>query len=386
MNIAITGLGAVSACGLNLKETMVNFSLGKRQAGEVTLFKTDLKYPVFEAKRFIPEDNKYMRTLSLAFCAIKEAIIEANLTDFSMIRLGICLGTTVASQLNDVDFYKEYRKNGSAPVDAAKRFLESNLALAVKDYFHINTKFCCTLVNACSSGTDAIGLATSWLRNDYCDIAIAGGADELNRVPLDGFNSLGVVSNSLCTPFDRDRSGLNLGEGSGIVILEKEESALKRNRTLDLFFKGYGLAADGHHLTAPHPEGRGLERALDFAMHQADIKVDEVAFINAHGTATRDNDKVEGRVFRKVFGENIKFVSTKGFTGHTLGAAGGLEAVFTCLGLRYGWIPKNVGFTHMDEQIGIAPVGVKTDIKGRYAISTSLAFGGNNSVLVIARN
>ena len=386
MNIVITGLGAVSACGLNLKETIENFSLGIRKAGKVTLFKTDLLYPVFEAKGFIPENNKCMRTLSLAFCAIKEAIVEANLADFSGMRLGICLGTTVASQLNDIDFYKAYRKNGRAPTQSAKRFLESNLAQAVKDYFHINTKFCSTVVNACSSGTDAIGLGASWLRSDYCDIVIAGGADELNRVPLDGFGSLGVVSNSLCAPFDRDRSGLNLGEGSGIVILEKEDIARKRGRKPDLFLKGYGLAADGYHLTAPHPEGRGLERALDFAMRQAGAKVDQVAFINAHGTATKDNDKVEGKVFRKVFGEKIKFVSTKGFTGHTLGAAGGLEAVFVCLSLRFGWIPKSAGFITLDEQIGIAPVNKKTDINARFAISTSLAFGGNNSALVIARN
>jgi len=121
-------------------------------------------------------------------------------------------------------------------------------------------------------------------------------------------------------------------------------------------------------------------------MDEAGIKPSQVAFVNAHGTATKDNDKVEGMVLAKVFGKKIKFLSTKGFTGHTLGAAGGLEAVFTALGLREGWIPANAGFLNPDEEIGIAPVNQKTEIKGNYAISTSLAFGGNNSALVISRN
>lgn len=385
-NIAITGLGSISACGNNVGETLENFACGKRSAGEVSLFKTELKYPVFEVKNFSNKDNSVMRTLNLAFQALEEAISGAGLDDLSGYRVGVCLGTTVASQLNDMDFYKIYREKGSAPLEAARRFLDSNLAQAVADFLKIKTKFCTTVVNACSSGTDAIGVGLSWLRNDYCDIVIAGGADELNRVPFDGFVSLGVVSNSLCAPFDRGRSGLNLGEGAGIVILEKESIALKRGRKPDLFLKGYGSAADGYHLTAPHPEGRGLEKALEVALVDAGIKADEAAFVNAHGTATKDNDRVEGIVLKKVFGAKLRFLSTKGFTGHTLGAAGGLEAVFSALALRQGWIPASSGFINQDEEIGIAPVRQKTEIKGRYAVSTSLAFGGNNSALVISRN
>jgi 3-oxoacyl-(acyl-carrier-protein) synthase len=385
-NIAITGLGSISACGNNTEETLESFSSGKRSAGPVSLFKTELKYPVFEVKNFFNKDISVMRTLNLAFQALAEAVSDASLEDLSGYRVGICLGTTVASQLNDIDFYKTYREKGSAPLERAKRFLNSNLAQAVVDFLKIKTKFCCTVVNACSSGTDAIGLGLSWLRNDYCDIVIAGGADELNRVPFDGFVSLGVVSNSLSLPFDRERSGLNLGEGAGIVILEKESIALRRGRKPDLFLKGYGLAADGYHLTAPHPEGKGLEKALKIALSEAGINVGGVAFVNAHGTATKDNDKVEGVVLKKVFGPKLKFLSTKGFTGHTLGAAGGLEAVFSALALRQGWIPASSGFINQDDEIGISPVQQKTEIKGSHAVSTSLAFGGNNSALVISRN
>lgn len=328
-----------------------------------------------------------MRSLSLAFTATQEAIATAGYDHgFDNLRVGICLGTTVASQLNDTDFYQQYRSQGTAPMNSVDRFLKSNLAQALGQFLKIRTNFCTTIVNACSSGTDAIGVGLSWLRNDYCDLVIAGGADELNRVPLDGFGSLSVVSKSLCTPFDRDRTGLNLGEGAGIIILEKSTIALNRGKTPTLLLKGYGLAADAYHLTAPRPDGSGLEQALAQALSQANIHPQDVTFVNAHGTATKDNDLVEGKVLARVFGQKIKFLSTKGFTGHTLGAAGGLEAVFTCLGLREGWIPASPGFQNLDPEIGIAPVNQKTQIKGNCAISTSLAFGGNNSALVISKN
>jgi 3-oxoacyl-[acyl-carrier-protein] synthase II len=385
-NIVITGMGCVSACGSGAQETLENFSSGKRFAGPVTLFKTDLSWPVFEVKNFISSDNSSMRTVNLAFQAAKEALEDAQLSDLANFRVGVCLGTTVASQLNDLDFYRVFRQKGNAPLDSVERFLNGNLALKVAKFAGVRTHLCVSVVNACSSGTDAIGVGLSWLRNDYCDIVIAGGADELNRVPYDGFGSLGVLSKNLCAPFDRNRSGLNLGEGAGIIILEQEGVARKRGRKSELFLKGYGLAGDAYHLTAPRPDGSGLEDALCRALKDAGVSAKEIDFINAHGTATRDNDKVEGKTLSRIFGPRIKFLSTKGFTGHTLGAAGGLEAVFTCLGLRQGWIPASAGFKNLDEEIGVTPVNQKTELKGNYAVSTSLAFGGNNSALVIARN
>jgi len=239
--------------------------------------------------------------------------------------------------------------------------------------------------NACSSGTDAIGVALSWLRNDYCDIALAGGADELSRIPLAGFSALGVISDDLCAPFDRNRRGLNLGEGAGILVMEKESLARKRGLKPDLFLGGYGLSADAYHLAAPHPEGLGLEQALIRALTEAGIKPKEVGFVNAHGTATPDNDKVEGKTLVKFFGPEIKVLSTKGFTGHTLGAAGGLEAVFTVAGLKEGWLPRSIGFVNKDDEIPLVPLTRRTQINSGYAVSTSLAFGGNNSALVFCR-
>jgi 3-oxoacyl-(acyl-carrier-protein) synthase len=189
----------------------------------------------------------------------------------------------------------------------------------------------------------------------------------------------------LCAPFDRDRQGLNLGEGAGVLVLEKKSIALQRGRSSDLFLGGYGSLSDAYHLTAPSPDGVGLKASLRTALDEAGITPQEVAFVNAHGTGTADNDQVEGTVLAEVFGAGLKMLSTKGYTGHTLGAAGGLEAVFTAAGLREGWIPASAGFLNRDEAIPLAPVREKTPVCGRYAVSTSLAFGGNNAAIVIGR-
>ncbi|MBU0478630.1 beta-ketoacyl-[acyl-carrier-protein] synthase family protein [bacterium] len=362
-------MGAISAAGANLAETLDTF-----QRGQVN------KKPVFEHR---------MSTLNLALCAVDEALNDAELKkDIEHFRVGVCLGTTVASQLNDVEFYRSYRSTGEAPMDSVDRFLKGNLSQAVANTIGAKGPRV-TVVNACSSGADAIGVALSWLRNGECDIAIAGGADELNRIPICGFRALGIVSESLCAPFDRGRKGLNLGEGAGILVLERETCARKRGNASGnaprLYLAGYGASADAYHLTAPRPDGTGLEAAIQRALSESHISSQDVCFVNAHGTATHDNDKVEGMVLSRVFGKDIKVLSTKGFTGHTLGGAGGLEAVFTGAALLEGWIPASAGFVNQDDEIPITPVREKTSIHGSFALSTSLAFGGNNAAIVIGR-
>ncbi len=381
--ILVTGMGVISATGRNLTETLDSFSRGRRNSGRVSLFETPLPYPVFEVGQ-IP-DKFYLegrRTLSLALCAVDEAMDGAQLKgDLSEFRIGVCLGTTVASQLNDIEFYRSYRNTGTAPMTAVDRYVKGNPAEFVSGRIGANGP-ALTVVNACSSGTDAIGVALSWLKAGLCDIAIAGGADELNRIPLCGFGSLSVVSPELCAPCDRDRKGLNLGEGAGVLILETEGAASKRGVTSNLYLAGYGSANDAYHLTAPKPDGTGLRAAIGEALVDSGIGCEAVSFVNAHGTGTLDNDKVEGRVLGEVFGAGIKVLSTKGYTGHTLGAAGGMEAVFTVAGLKAGWIPASAGFVNADENIPVTPVREKTEISGHYAMSTSLAFGGNNAALI----
>ena len=226
----------------------------------------------------------------------------------------------------------------------------------------------------------------SWLKAGDCDIVIVGGADELNLVPLTGFRSLGILSDEPCKPFDKTRCGLNLGEGAGALVLERMDTAEKRGLCPDLTCKGYGTFADAYHLTAPRPDGSSLEAAIMRALKEADAGPEDVSFVNAHGTSTANNDLVEGTTLARVFGADLKFYSSKGYTGHTLGAAGAIEAVFTCLGMRSGWIPKSLGFCETDDDIKIQPVTQLTEIESTLAISTSLAFGGNNSAIAIGKS
>lgn len=380
--VLITGMGAVSAAGIGIAETLSAFERPRKQPAPVQRFETSFSLPVFEIEAFpIPSGLEKMRTHALALAAVREALEAAGSPDLTRLRVGTALGTTVASQLNDLEFYTAWRDEHAAPMDAVDRFLAGNLAEWVARELGVEGP-AITVVNACSSGADAIGAAIGWLQSGLCDIAIAGGADELNRVPLAGFNSLGVASSEPCMPFDKNRSGLNLGEGAGVLVLETESAATARGTESNLVLAGYGSAVDAHHLTAPHPEGRGLRRAVFQALEKADVSADQIAFINAHGTSTRENDKIEGATLKDLFGDT-PILSTKGYTGHTLGAAGGIEAVFTALGLREGWVPASAGFQTLDEEIGFFPILGKTNINGSYALSTSLAFGGSNAAIVI---
>jgi len=187
-----------------------------------------------------------------------------------------------------------------------------------------------------------------------------------------------------CKPFDRDRKGLNLGEGSAILVLESERCRQGRSRRARSFLLGYGSACDAYHQTAPEPEGAGLRRAIAEALGCLGKAPGDVAFVNAHGTGTGENDRVESRALAAVL-PGVPFLSTKGYTGHCLGAAGTIEAAFTVACLEQGRIPANIGFTNQDPELGGAPVAEATAITGTIALSESLAFGGNNAVVLLGK-
>ena len=382
----ISGMGAISSPGVTTAESLASFRAARSRPGRLSLFESALDHPVFEVSGLVAAHpyTDGVRTLELASHAVREALADAAL-DPSLLaraRVGVCLGTTVASQLNDLEFYRSFKTTGTAPMAPVMRYLKGNLAEAVAANIGIQA-IAATVTNACSSGADAIALGAQWIDAGLCDIVLAGGADELNRVPLCGFHALGLSSPLPCMPFDRRRSGLNLGEGAGVVVLESRKHARSRGHKPGLALYGHGTACDAHHLTAPHPGGRGLLAALGRSLDVAGLRPGDIAFVNAHGTGTQDNDLVEGQALAAAFGPSLRVLSTKGYTGHTLGAAGGLEAVFTGLALREGWLPPSIGFGEQDERIPITPLREHTKIHGHFAISTSLAFGGNNTALLI---
>jgi len=389
-SVVITGAGCLCGAGGTLGECMDSMFTGKRNPEPPKRFAAThaAPYPVFEVSDdAIPgsfRGSSYISfTGKLALAAAREAMADAGLDDQALKgkRVGVCVGTTVGSSMNNEVFYGEYYRKEVPDMKPIVRFLRSNPADLIARQFGLSGP-CQTVVNACSSGTDAIGIGASWIESGLCDAVIAGGADELCHVTYNGFISLLIADDSPCRPFDRDRKGLNLGEGAAMLILESEDFRRQRRKAPRARFLGYASASDGHHLTAPHPEGEGLKRALLEALRFAKREPGDIAFVNAHGTATSDNDKVEGRVLRELL-PGVPFFSTKGYTGHTLGAAGAIEAAFTVACLERGMVPGSAGFENPDPQIDLSPVAAVTRIAGHTAVSQSLAFGGSNGVLVV---
>ncbi len=393
VNCVVTGLGCICSAGDSLCKVMESIYSGIRNPGAPKRIQVDLnrEYPAFEVASDLDNHEEIKetgaaRTTKLALLATCEALKQSKIGREELLRfsVGVCIGSTVGCTLNNEPFYRDYRKNKKPGMDAITRYLNNNTARYLADELDLNGPVA-TVANACSSGTDAIGLGKLWLENDLCDIVIAGGADELSRIVYLGFISLLITSTEPCRPFDRNRNGLNLGEGAGIVILEKSKTARRRGAPALAGAIGYGCSADAYHPTAPHPEGKGLARAINQALHQADISVDEIGFVNAHGTSTLDNDRVEGRTIASLISEDVPVVSTKGYTGHTLGASGGIEAVLTVQGLCDQRLPQTLGFQEGDPDCIICPTTENIDIRAETALSNSLAFGGNNSSLLFCR-
>ena len=389
--VYITGMGCISAAGLTVEANLVTLDAGRRAPEPPVLFPAEKRAPVFMCA--MPETENLAslpgampphglsRTTTLALLASLEALRNASLTceELAALRVGVCLGTSVGTSLEFFDYYKDHHEGRQAPSDIIHTYLNSNPSLALAHFFALRGPVQ-TIANACSSGADAIGMGAEWIRGGLCDVVICGGSDALSQIIYYGFGSLQLLSPEPCRPFDARRQGLNLGEGAGIMVLEAE-SRLGGKKAVGRI-RGYGTATDAHHLTAPHPEARGLKKALAQALAQADAAVADIAFINAHGTATKTNDAAEGLFFRTEL-PNVPFVATKGCTGHTLGAAGAIEAIFALAHLNRKRLPASPGFLESDPETGVSPVSAPTVVADGLAMSQSLAFGGNNSILLM---
>ncbi len=380
--VPITGLGCICALGGTLDACMEGLFSGSRDPRPPSRFTTThpIAYPVFEVLAF-KDVPGMLRTSALGLRAAREALEDAGLEQGVLdgLRVGVCMGTTVGSALNDEAFCRAHRAGEDPDMAPMARILNSNPAAVIARAFGFRGP-CQTVVNACSSGTDAIGLGASWIQAGLCDLVLAGGADELGRVTYNGFIALKITDPAPCKPFDLNRKGLNLGEGAAVLVLESQRSRSIRGGRARSFVVGYGSACDAYHQTAPRPDGAGLKRAIAEALGSTPASA--LAFVNAHGTGTPDNDRVESHVLAEVL-PGVPFLSTKGYTGHTLGAAGAIEAAFTVACLEQGRIPANVGFETPDLGQGAGPVGCITVTEGQTALSESLAFGGNNAVVAL---
>ncbi|WP_250645502.1 beta-ketoacyl-[acyl-carrier-protein] synthase family protein [Salidesulfovibrio onnuriiensis] len=387
--VAVVGADCICASGHTLDACMEAMLRGGHGPAMPTLFQCAQpeQYPVFEVRDFEPRngDADFSRTCQLLFHATEQALRGADITPDLLegLTVGVCIGTSVGASLNFMDYYEKYRNNEKPGLAPIHTYLRSNPATALARRWKFSGPVQ-SVVNACSSGTDAIGMGASWIRQGLCDLVVAGGADELNEISYNGFARLMITSTGQCRPFDRERSGLNLGEGAGVLLLASDKAASLLRATPRARLLGYGTCSDAHHLTAPHPEARGLEIAVEQALQCSGLAPEDIGFINVHGTATRNNDPVEGHLLAKYF-SHAPFVSTKGYTGHTLGAAGGIEAALTIACLERETTPGCRGFAQIDPEIGLAPVRENTSLSARHALSQSLAFGGNNSAIIFEK-
>jgi 3-oxoacyl-[acyl-carrier-protein] synthase-1/3-oxoacyl-[acyl-carrier-protein] synthase II len=400
--IAVTGCGCVSAAGKNGVAAMQTIRAGLAPNTFLSdhFFSAPFAAPCFLAEALPLEnfsllngiDTDYARRLNrttlLALTAIEEALIQAGITTETLRekRVGIALGTTVGCTFHNEEYYVGWKEGAEPDPTPLLNYFSANLAENIQLILGVQGPRV-VITNACASGTDAIGLAKCWLEHGFCDIAIAGGADELSRIACRGFKSLMLVSEKSCQPFDAHRQGLNLGEGAGVMVLEAEDMAIAGQRNILGWIKGYGIGGDAHHPTAPHPEGRGLQQAVGQALRDAGIEFGDIAMVNAHGTGTPANDRAETTAISQMGFEpgTLPVVSTKGATGHTLGAAGGVEAVFTLMALNDGEVSGTVGCLEPDPTFAfpVLQQGQTVPLNGRTGISQSLAFGGSNSALVI---
>ncbi len=377
-------MGVVSALGKNCDETRTNlYSSSPALPRAASKIQTELQLPVFELETlpFIHEAPGGF-AMDMLLHALDEALSRADISmnELRKARVGVVIGTTVLCQLNNIPFYADLRRGTLPDAKPFIDYLDGNPAEYIRRHLKLHGP-AVTVSNACSSGTDAIGIARLWLTQGKCDYAIAGGTDEINKVPFDGFNALGVCSKEPCRPFDAKRSGLNLGEAAGVLIMAQN----KINKSPGIAVAGFGKASDAFHITQPSQDGRGLKEAILMALRDAGgINPGEMDFINAHGTGTLANDQVEAMVFSQIM-PNVPFISTKSLTGHTLGAAGAIEAIFSAIMLEERRVPGSTRFETLPENMQSAPLTteIKLDNPG-FALSTSLAFGGSNSALILS--
>lgn len=391
--VLVTGIGVVSAIGLNVQETLESILSGRSGVSEITLLKTTLKelLPAAEIK-YSDEELASMaglhssqgitRTTLLGMIAAREAITHAKLGKNPSIPTGLISGTTVGGMCKTELVYRDFLTNNSQNQYIHTQDCgESTERIA--DYLGLSG-FVTTINTACSSSANAIMFGTRLIKNGILDRAIVGGTDALSKFTLNGFHTLMILDTRSSRPFDDERAGLNLGEGAGYLVLESEEVCSGKHPLCEV--KGFGNASDAYHQTASSENGIGAHMAMKNAIDAAGLAIQDIDYISLHGTGTQNNDLSEGRALESLFGGNPpRFSSTKPFTGHTLGASGGIEAVLSVLALQHQMIFPNLNFKTPMKELKIVPeTSLIRNHTIRNILSNSFGFGGNNSSLIFS--
>ncbi|MEI6124548.1 MAG: beta-ketoacyl-[acyl-carrier-protein] synthase family protein [Bacteroidota bacterium] len=393
--IFVTGMGMVSAIGKNIPDTLVSLSQSKSGLGKIRWIDTIHENEILVAEvgysnnelasmLGIPNQDGYTRTTLLALLAAKEAIASANISDVHSLPTGLISGNTVGGMDKSEMYYYDYLK-----LKTPNSFIETHDCAdsteKVADYFGIDA-FISTVSTACSSAANAILLGARLIQNGTLSRVVAGGTECLTKFHINGFNSLKILDPNPCKPFDKNRMGINLGEGAGFVVLESEE-ALQTPERIVCELSGWGNACEAFHQTASSPDGNGAFLAMKKALDMSGLKPADIAYINAHGTGTDNNDVSEGTAIQNLFAPTIPYVSsTKPFTGHTTSAAGVIESIISILGMKNNMIFPNLNFTEQIDELSFKPVTeLKQDVEQKHVLSNSFGFGGNNTALIFSK-
>ncbi len=387
----MTGLGAVSPFGVGVKAYWDGVRTGACAIRPITLIETEgFRCRIAaEVPGPLPGSARRSRADRLALAAAREAADDAGLGPHERRDSALVVGAVGGGMLEAEGWYWNLRRNtrpDRAALARLRAILPASHAEAVGSALGLGGPRE-TIVTACSSGAAALAVAADLVAGGVAPVALAGGVDALTRICYLGFNALKLLDPEPCRPFDRDRRGMSIGEGAAFVVLEDADHARARGARAYAELAGYGMTTDAFHVTSPHPDGEGMVRAMQEALACASLGPDAVGYCNAHGTATPQNDRIEARALRVVFGEGrILVSSTKSMIGHAMAAAGSLEGVATVLALVHEVIPPTAHLTTPDPEVAFDCVpGEPREIALECAISNSFGFGGQNVTLLFSR-
>ncbi|GAA4725779.1 beta-ketoacyl-[acyl-carrier-protein] synthase family protein [Brevibacillus fulvus] len=396
--VVVTGLGAVTALGENVETLWTAVKAGTHgiypvesldMSGYMTRIAGEVKGKLSDVAHAHVRQTMD-RAILFATKAAEEALADAGLRSEQLPeRTGCIMGTCLGGMNSGEKWFRDQLQTEQAEQELTLEWRFNSIAESLASHFELKGPIF-TISTACAAGGNAIGFAADLIRQGKADVMLVGGADALAHMGVAGFHALQSLAAEPCRPYSKDRTGLSLGEGAGVLVFESEERARKRQAKIYAEVLGFGLSADGYHPTAPKPDGEGAGRAIGMALEQSGVAPEEIGYINGHGTGTVKNDSAETQAIKRVFGpaaDQLKVSSTKSMIGHLLGAAGAVEGIVTVLALYEQVIPPTANYQQPDPECDLdyVPNHALYAPELKLAMSNNFAFGGNNCSVLFAR-
>ena len=393
--VAVTAYSAVTACGAGIAPLRDALLAQRCCLQPARLIRPDFITYTGEIETPLPQVSDALKAYDTRNARIALAALDCEdrrfrnavagaVARYGAERVGVIVGTSTSGIYETELAYRAHADSGLFP--ASFDFKHQHAWLATADFIKQELGLqgiCYAISTACSTSGKAVAAGQRMIESGICDAVVVGGVDSICHMTLYGFRSLELTSERPCTPLDRDRDGISIGEGAGVLLLERERE-MESGGALSLI--GYGESSDAHHMTAPHPQGEGSALAMRAALKMAGLSPEAIDYVNLHATGTRLNDESEMRAMASLFDSDIACSGTKGMTGHTLGAAGGIEAVITLIALDSGFAPGTCGIRHVDEAFGNRVLCEAEAMPGmRVAMSNNFGFGGNNVSLIFGK-